>query len=119
MVHKIMDWLAACPNVESLSLGTLSPGTGTGLFPKGISKVYRDILGGSRVTAAMLLHHRDHPDSAWAQQVADWVLRNQPEGMTVTPKGGKLCSPTRDGLGTWEMELVIENCTGERSSPLR
>jgi len=109
MVHKIVEWLRACPHVEELTVGTLSPGVGTGLFPKGVTKVNRDILGGSRVTASVLLRHRDHPDSTWAGQLTDWVLCNPPEGMTVTPKGGKLCSPTRDGLGTWEVELIVEN----------
>ena len=109
MVHKITDWLEGCPFVEQLTVGTLAPGTGTGLFPKGVSRVYRDILGNSRVTASVLLRHRDYPDAAWTQQVARWVLCNQPDGMTVTPKGGRLCSPTRDGLGTWEVELIVEN----------
>lgn len=108
MVHKIADWLATCPYVEGLTVGALQPGSGTGLFPKGISKVYRDILGNSRVNASVVLRHRDYPDSTWPQQLAHWVLYNQPQGCTVTPKGGKMVNPTKDGWGTWEIELVVE-----------
>ena len=109
MVHKIARWLAACPHVEGLTVGSLQPGAGTGIFPKGITRVSRDILGGSRVTTSVLLRHRDYRDSGWVQQLSDWVIANPPEDMTVTPRGGRLCSPTKDGWGTWELEIVIES----------
>ena len=109
MVDGIVAWLLGCPYIENVSVGTLQPGAGTGLFLKGISHVRRDILGGSRVSQSLLLRHRDYPDALWVQQFNAWVLENQPTGMKVTPKGGKLVSPTKDGWGTWELELIVES----------
>lgn len=110
MVHKIAKWLEQCPHIDHICVGTLEPGTGTGLFPKGIDRVRRDILGNCRVTATLLLRHRGRPEEDWPSLLSGWVLEAQPPaGYTVTPRGGRLCAPTRDGWGTWEMELIIEN----------
>lgn len=110
MVHKIADWIKNCPFIEDVTACSVSPGTGTGIFPKGISRVSRDILGNCSVTISLLLRHRGRPEENWPALVSSWVLTTEPPlgCRSVTPKGGKLCSPTKDGWGTWEMELVIE-----------
>ena len=109
MVDDVKNWLLKCPYMENLSVGTLQPGPGTGLFLKGISHVRRDILGDAKVTETFVLRHRDYPDATWVEQVSAWVLQNQPEQMKVTPQGGKPVNPTKDGWGTWELELKVES----------
>ncbi len=110
MVDEIARWLKGCPFIKELTVGTLPPGSGTGLFSKGIDRVRRDILGGSTVTHTFILRHRGRPEEAWPEQLSSWILTaTPPAGYIVTPKGGRLVSPTRDGWGTWEMELKIEN----------
>lgn len=108
MVHKIAGWLKDCPAVEDITVGTLPPGKGTGIFPKGITRVRQDILGGSAVTSTVVLRHRGRPEDRWPQELSGWVFHTAPPaGCTVTPHGGRLCSPTKDGWGTWELELTV------------
>lgn len=107
MIEELLKYLETCPLIEQLTFGALAPGGGTGLFAGGIEKVEQDILGDSRVTQSYILRHRDTPDSTWAQQVSRWLLCSQPTNMTVIPRGGKLVSPTKEGWGTWELELIV------------
>ena len=107
MIDMLINWLKSCPQLLDIQFGALPPGAGTGLFAGGIEAVQQDILGNSRTVQRYILRHRAAPDSTWAQQVSGWVLSNQPPSMAITPKGGKLVSPTNDGWGTWELELVI------------
>ena len=109
MVNTVKGWLLNCPYMGNLSVGTLQPQGDTGLFPKGISRVRRDILGDARVSTAFILRHRDYPDADWVDKVSAWILSNKPADMQVTPKGGKLVNPTKDGWGTWELELIVES----------
>lgn len=109
MVDRVKSWLLKCPYIQELSVCSLAPGSGTGLFPKGISRVRQDILGRSRLTQSYILRHRDYPDATWAEQVSAWILSNKPADLQVTPKGGKLVNPTKDGWGTWELELTVES----------
>ena len=109
MVDAVKSWLSQGPYIQELSVCSLAPGSGTGLFPKGISRVRQDILGRSRLTQSYILRHRDYPDATWVEQVSAWVLQNQPEQMKVTPQGGKPVNPTKDGWGTWELELKVES----------
>ena len=107
MREALLDWLGGCPLISELSVGTLPPGVGTGLFEGGIQSVEQDILGNSRIARAYILRHRDRPDSLWVLQFSLWVVQNQPPALTVIPKGGKTVPPTNEGWATWELELTV------------
>lgn len=110
VIEMLVSWLQTCPLVDSLFTGTLPPGRGTGLFLKGIDRVHRDILGNQKPRWRCLIRHRGSPEENWAEAFSCWVLEaTPPAGYRISPGGGRLVSPTRDGWGTWEVELIIEN----------
>ncbi len=105
----IKAWLEGCPHIGALTVDKVGPNLGVGLFPQGVEGVSRDILGNARTTRRYILRRRGLRGESWADRVADWVLAAQPPaGCRVSVRGGRLKEPATDGVGTYEVEILVE-----------
>ena len=107
MVHKVRRWLENCPHIYALTVDTLGAGPATGLFCREVTALRQDILGNRKPRFKYLLRHRGQTHENWAEAFGLWVLENPPEEFRVSLRGGRQCSPTRDGFSTWEVELTV------------
>ena len=106
----IKSWLEQCPHIGVLTVDSLGPGLGVGLFAQGVEAVCRDILGNVRLRSRYVLRRRGLRGENWAEQVTRWVLEQKPpQGCTVSVKGGKLRDPSTDAMGTYELEIIVNS----------
>ena len=107
MTEMLFRFLADCPHTPAITKEALGPGVGTGLFFRGVVGVAEDILGDKKPSWSYIVRHRGLAAENWAEAFCLWILDNPPAGWTVTPKRSGLCSPTKDGFSTWEVELTV------------
>lgn len=99
----IKMYLDTCPDLAGYTVDKLGPGLGVGVFPQGVVRITRDILGTVKLTKRYVLKRRGLRGESWADRVTNWALM-----MGLRVSGGKLTTPATEGVGVYELTLETE-----------
>ncbi len=126
MIQKLTAWLETYPGWEEpLQIDTAGPGTGLGLFPKGVETVGRvsDILGNvteaCRATVTLCRNGLGQEgDADWLLDFQHWVRCQSRAGLApqfgtdparerITARAGRL-KDMDQGMGRYTVDILID-----------